>query len=355
MVDAQRRAGSAQVAERELEDVLVMYPPVLCELLAWQHEVSLVARQLPLPSGRLDLLFASLNRLMLIELKVQPFASSFLDQLLRYKQDLIELQRTGRLIAGDIDAILLVTRFDRIDEEACYGKAVRVVAYEPEGILRAFYDRVAGASGFLTIRPLDLGVWHIHVMHRVLYSLPEHQTLAQISSVVGIATNTVRNHLRFAEQMGLVRMHNDRHFLTDLGVSYVELRDPALSSYSMSDGQMNLLRRHIARDPFSSGIVFGIYSLVECVFTLARNSYPVELPKLLTYYREAVGKRFEWASERSAFLGMNAFRNFAVELGLIATVGDRVLLTPSGFRFVLMLQLHKGIRIVDSLGEKVWP
>ncbi|MGQ9571659.1 MAG: hypothetical protein ACUVV3_00495 [Dehalococcoidia bacterium] len=96
-------------------------------------------------------------------------------------------------------------------------------------------------------------------------------------------------------------------------------------------------------------IIFGIYSLVEAVFILARNTYPVDMDDLIAWYRDAVGKRFDWATPRSAFLGANTYANFAVELGLLAKVGRKLLLTPAGFRFVLMLQLHKRIKLVDAL------
>jgi len=338
------------IYESEIEDVFVNYPDILCHLMNWNHELSLVARQLQLPSGRLDLLFVSLNRLFLIELKVEPFKAEFASQIAAYKSDLVRLQNDNHLVQGDIGAILLVTRFCVGDDRICANKDVQLISYDPEAVLTAFYDRMAGVSGFLTIRPIDLGVWHIHVINRVLYSLLEHNTIKGLSQAVAIAPNTVRNHLRFAEQMGLVHKYHRQYLLTDLGISYVRLRDQSLSSYQMSEAQIELLRKHIVRDPFSSSVVFGIYSLVESVFTLARDSYPVAIKDLIPYYRETVGKRFDWPADRSAFLGANAYSNFAAELGLIAVVGDRLMLTPSGFRFILMLQLHKGIKIVDSLG-----
>lgn len=297
-------------------------------------------------------MFVSLNELFLVELKVEPFMQEFLNQLIGYRNDLIQLQNDNSLVLGNINAILLVTKFYPGDDQICLDKDVSLISYNPEVVLKTFYEQMAGVSEFLTIRPLDLGIWHIHVINRVLYLLSEYNTVDRLSQAAGIAANTAKNHLRFGEQLGLVRRHNRKYFLTDLGTAYVESRDPSLSPYQMSDNQTELIRRHIVRDPFSSNIVFGIYGLVESVFTLARNSYPVAMKDLIYYYREAVGKRFDWSTDRSAFLGVNAFSNFAVELGLIAMVGDKLMLTPAGFRFILMLQLHKGIRIVDSLGER---
>jgi len=88
---------------------------------------------------------------------------------------------------------------------------------------------------------------------------------------------------------------------------------------------------------------------VEAVFILSRNTYPVDINDLVSYFAVMVGKKFEWATPHSAFLGSNAFMNFAIELGLLGKAGEKVMLTPAGFRFVLMLQLHKGIQMVDSL------
>lgn len=339
------------IHESEIEDVLVAYPNILCQLLGWEHELSLVARQLQLPSGRLDLLLISLNALFLIELKATPFEGQFVDQVAQYKQDLTDLQGAGDLVQGSINPILLVTDYSPADDAICSGRGIRLVRYEPEAVLKSFYEQMAGVSAFLTIRPIDLGVWHIHVINRVLYLLPERNFVPELSQAIGIAPNTARNHLKFGEQLGLVRKHDVKYFLTDLGTSYVESRDLSLSVYQVSDAQTELLRKHIVTDPFSSPIVFGIYSLVESVFALARNSYPVAIKELIPYYRETVGKRFDWRAERSAFLGTKAFSNFASELGLVARIGGNLMLTPAGFRFVIMLQLHKGIRIVDSLGE----
>lgn len=348
-----RGMNKVQVRESEIEDVFAAYPEILGHLLDWKFDLSLVARQKDVPSGRLDLLYVSRNELFLVELKVQPFEKLFLDQLLGYKGDLIELQSNNGLVKGNINAILLVTEFDPADERLCHDKGVLLKSYQPDKVLELFYSRMAGLSNFLTVRPIDLGVWHVHVINRALYALPEHNTIEKISDMLGIARNTVRNHLRFASLLGLVSRFEDKYLLTDLGRTYLECRDHSLSDFMLSDQQTEVLREHIVRDPFGSNIIFGIYSLVEAIFTLARNSYPVRIQEVIHYYKESVGKRYDWATERSAFLGAHAFSNFAIELGLVARAGDKLLLTPAGFRFILMLQLHKGIKIVDSLGLRI--
>jgi len=37
-------------------------------------------------------------------------------------------------------------------------------------------------------------------------------------------------------------------------------------------------------------------------------------------------------------------------LGLIGRIGDKFYITPDGVKFILLLQLHKSIKIVDALG-----
>lgn len=44
------------------------------------------------------------------------------------------------------------------------------------------------------------------------------------------------------------------------------------------------------------------------------------------------------------------YSNYATELGLIGKIARQFYLTPVGIRFILLLQLHKAIKIVDALG-----
>lgn len=347
---ARRRPESYEVAVRELEieDVFVSFPQILSETLGFDFELSIIARQKSLPSGRLDLLVIGQRRLFLVELKIEPYRLEFLQQTLAYKSDLATLQNAGQLVAGQLEAILLVPSAPASGFAECAAQDVVLKVYLPSRVLEAFYAHMAAAS-FLSLRPVDLGVWNIHLINRVLYALPDHTTILALSSALGKSVDTVRHHLGFAEQLGLIKRLGKRYVLSDLGIEYVKARDPSLSEDSITQQQLNVLRNHIVSDPFASPIIFGIYSAVETVFILARNTYPVSLDDLITYYRETVGKKFEWSTPRSAFLGANAYANFAVELGLLAKVGRSLFLTPAGFRFVLMLQLHKGIKLVDAL------
>jgi hypothetical protein len=344
------KTTSLAVREAEIEDVFVTYPRLLRDLMGWEYDFGLIARQMDLTSGRLDLLCTAQNKLILIELKVEPFQPPFLIQVVNYRNDLGCLQTIGKLVGGDIQAYLLVSACHPKDIELCSQQGIILKQYEPGKVLERFYHELAGVSNFLTIRPVDLGVWNIHLVNRALYALPEHNTIEKLSKAIGLSRNSVRNQLRFSEQLGLVNKLGQKLLLTDLGIAYLKERDPRLSENVLSEGQTKLLAYEIASSPFASSVIFGIFSFMESVFILARNSYPVQKKYAINFYKESVGKRHDWVTERSAFLGASAYANFAVELGLLARAGDMFSLTPSGFRFILMLQLHKGIKIVDALG-----
>lgn len=87
-----------EVRESQIEDALVSASVLIRRLLNLEDEPRLLIRQMILPSGRLDLLYAYRAKLLLIELKAVEFSGNFLDQLLSYKTDLAEYQRRGKLL-----------------------------------------------------------------------------------------------------------------------------------------------------------------------------------------------------------------------------------------------------------------
>lgn len=338
-----------QVRESQIEDVLATYPEVTQRLLGSPQELRLLARQMPLRSGRLDLLFSAGTRLLLLELKVEPFRPEFLSQVKFYAQALLDLQVAGDLIAAPIDSLLLCTRFTPSDEQLCLAEGVAPVSYSPDDVLLAFYNRLSSVAAFISLRPSDHGLWNIHLIHRVLYSLPSHDTIPSLAKDIGLSSRTVANHLRFAEELQLVRRDKRHYRLTELGDFYVAARIPGLPASFTSELQTEILRNFIVKDPFASPTIFGIYTMVEAVFTLARNSYPVPWETLTRYFREASGKRFEWSASKTEYHGTRMYSNFAVELGLLGRIGHNLYLTPDGLRFILLLQLHKSIKMIDAL------
>lgn len=84
------------IREAEVEDVFVNSPSLTASLLHLAGDPRPLFRQMPLPSGRLDILFAYQARLLLIELKVVGFHAKFLEQVKNYVQDLARLQCEGQ-------------------------------------------------------------------------------------------------------------------------------------------------------------------------------------------------------------------------------------------------------------------
>jgi hypothetical protein len=57
------------------------------------------------------------------------------------------------------------------------------------------------------------------------------------------------------------------------------------------------------------------------------------------------GKRADKASN-DAFI---MYSNYAIDLGLLAKLGQDYYITPSGIRFILLLELNKSILFVNSI------
>lgn len=340
------------IRESEVEDALIAYLDILKEILNVDKEVRLIARQLRLINGkkRLDILVAVGDEIFLIELKTEIFHRDHIKQILTYKEELERLQLEKKFIRGKIVPVLLVTNFKETDIKACEESGIRIYNYSPVNILTKYYDKVASIATFMKIRPVDLGVFSIGLINRVMKGLEKGLiTLKDLSEFSQLSGRSITHHLKFAEEFGLVTQRKNRYYLTDIGLRYTSLEDDSLTRDELSAEQTILLREYIAKDPFSSPIVFGIYIIVESMFFLARNSYPVDLDELKGFFLKASGKKHEWQAPKSLSTATYTYLNYAIKLGLLGKIGKKIVITPSGFRFILMLQLHKSIEMVETL------
>jgi hypothetical protein len=98
-----------EVRESQIEDVFVNSPNLVKRILTLEDDPRLLVRQMITPSGRLDLLYVHKAAFLLIELKTGGFNREFLEQVLRYKDDLKQYQASGKLLKGDIQPYLLCT------------------------------------------------------------------------------------------------------------------------------------------------------------------------------------------------------------------------------------------------------
>jgi len=330
---------------------IATYPDITKEILGISEELTLLSRQKILPSGnKLDLLFVAGTKLKLLELKVESFQDKFVEQTEQYKTELLELQRINKLVNGPVDAYLLCPSILENQKEICKSRGIEPIEYSPEFVLESFFSRLKNLAGFITIKPADHGLWNLHLLNRLLYQMEQIQAREGLVSKTGLSESTIGSYLRFAEEMCLVtKRSRSESVLTELGKKYVWNRDPKASEDYMSEEQAGVLQDFIIEDPFASRAIYGIFTIVESIFTLSKNTYPVPLDLLINYFKESSGKFFEWASQKAALDGTKMYSNYATELGLIGRIGNKFYITPNGIRFILLLQLHKTIKTVDAL------
>lgn len=340
------------ISENQVEDALVANLQFLKILLGVENELKLIARQLRLKNGeqRIDLLVSSGKDLCLVELKVVKYTDVFLLQTVEYKQELVKLQKNEKLITGNINSYLLVTEATQKQIEFSRQKEVNLITYKPIEVLTDYFKNLSSVAPFLNIKPNDYGVMNIGKINPTLYELSLGAiTENDIASKIKLAKSSINHHLKLGNEFGLVRKRKTNYFLTDLGDEYIlDFKNDALKE-KLSLNQIELLKKHIAQDPFSSSSVFGIYSIVESAFLLARNKYPIELNDLQKMFLTVGGKVTEWQSSRALTTATYTFLNFAIDLELLGKIGKQIVITPAGFRFTLMLQLHKSIEMIESL------
>ena len=343
------------IRESEVEDALIANLDIFKVIMGIAKEIRLITRQLRLIDGkkRLDILLSIGDEIFLIELKADSFQRKHIDQIITYKEELERLQQEKSLIRGEIVPVLLVTNFNEQDLKICGEHGIRLYKYSPVDILTKYYEKVASIAKFMKIRPVDLGVFNIGLINRVIKGLENGlTTLKEIAEFSQLSVMSITHHLKFAIELGMVTQRKKRYYLTDLGLNYISIGDESLTRDELSEEQAMLLRSYIAKDPFSSPIVFGIYAIVESTFFLARNSYPVAFEELKSFFLKTSGKKYEWQAPKSISTATYTYLNYAIKLGLLGKIGKQIVITPAGFRFILMLQLYKSIEMVESLSPE---
>jgi hypothetical protein len=340
------------ISESQIEDALVANLVFLAKTLKLSPDIKLIARQLRLKSGeeRIDLLLSSGKRLCLVELKVVGFSEKWLKQIISYRDELINLQNGGELVLGEILCFLLVTDAKKTDITTARQSGVEIVVYQPVDVLKNYYENLAAVAPFLKMKPNDYGVFSLGLINRALFQLSNGiATQGDIAGKTGLSKQSVHNHLKVSKEFGLARERDGHYFLTDMGDQYVQFCNKNVLLDQLNEKQVEILKNFVANDPFYSSTVFGIYSMVESAFLLSRNSYPIELLDLRKMFQNISGKVKEWQSEKSLSTATYTFLNFAIDLELLGKTGQQIVITPAGFRFILMLQLHKSIEMIESL------
>lgn len=337
------------VRESQIEDILVSSPALAKGVLNLSDEPRLLVRQMVIPSGRLDLLYAYQTKLLLIELKIAGFREKFVRQVLDYKNDLTLYQRNGKLLQGDIRSYLLCTSATEREREKATSLGVTCLEYNPEEVLQYFYQNLRPIASFVETKPIDIGIWNLHLVHDFIYLLEKTNSIAKLRRLVKGSPKTLYNKIKFSHELRLIEWspNQDSILLSRFGKEYIEQRD-SIWPTRLSEAQVELLRQAVIQNPFESSVILGIASIVESVVALTKNSYPVPMSQLIQYFSYHAGKYFDWKTTKAKYNATRMYSNYAVDLGLLAKAADCVYFTPDGFRFTIQMQLHKSLKMMAA-------
>jgi hypothetical protein len=336
--------------ETQIEDILVGAPILAQKILNLDDEPRLIGRQILVPSGRLDILYAYKTKFLLIELKADSFQRKFIQQVLQYKKDLIGLQNSGKLVQCEIEPYLLCPSIT--DDQKTLGNKEGVFCYNynPEEILKYFFYNLRPVASFVEIKPIDIGIWNLHLINKFIYELKKPISIKELQNIVEGSKKTLYNKIKFANELRLINWtpNSDVISLSKLGERYIEARD--LSYHDrLSEKQIELIKYFVVQNPYESSVILGIASIVEATFTLSKNTYPVPMTQLYEYFTYHSGKFFDWQTDKAKYNATRMYSNYAVDLGLLAKTDQNVYMTPDGYKFTIQMQLHKSLKLMETL------
>jgi hypothetical protein len=340
-----------EIRESQIEDILVSAPILTKNILHLEEEPRLLSRQMLTDSGRLDLLYAHRTDLLLLELKAVPFQKQFIRQTSGYLSDLLNLQKEGHLLKGCICPYLLVTQATKAQSQIATANNIQCVIYDPEEVLNYFFNNMKPIALFTETKPIDIGIWNIHLIHKLLYPIEDGiNSVRKLRKHISGSPRTLYNKIKFADELRLIHWspNKDPISLTALGKEYCKSKDPILPS-RLNEAQAALIRFFVMINPYESSVVLGIASAVEAVFALAKNTYPVPMSNMMAYFTFHAGKYFDWQTNKAKYNATRMYTNYAADLGLIAKTHNNLYLTPEGIRFTVQMQLHKSLKLVESM------
>lgn len=339
---------SSSVSEKIIEDILTSDKSILSEVLTLNFsDLSLIARQKSISSGKLDMLYLYKDEMLLIELKVVPFYTEVITQINNYEKDLVELQNQNKLIKSPLRKIIIVTGAKENDFKICAENQITLIVYHPEVILSKYYENFKELSAFLRIQSGDYGVVRLGLLKNTLSYLGEGLGIKEISKLENRSEKTIRNKISVAQLLNLVSKFKNTFFLTDLGNQFVDLGQKIIDD-RLNQEQIELLSNSIKENPFFSSITYTIFSLIEAIFVLSKNSYPVSKESVKDYFIKSVGKTETWHAPRARETATSIFSNYACELDFLVKVNNEFYITPKGIQAILLLQLNRSIKLIES-------
>ncbi len=336
------------ISEKTIEDILSADNTILSEILnVNSSDLNLIARQKVLPSGKLDLLLLYKNELFLIELKVTPFYNKIIDQINGYQEDILSLQKSNKIIKARVNKIVLITQCSKYQIEQCTSHNIKLILYDPEDVLRKFYENFKELSQIFKIQSGDFGVVRIALIKNTLSLLNKGEKIEDISKIERRSIKTIKNRLSVASLLNLVVKIKGIYFLTDFGNEFLA-KDSENIDNLLSNDQCELLSNFIIENPFYSSITYTIFTLVESLFFLSKNIYPVPMTMLIQHFVKSVGKEKTWKTRKARETATYIFSNYAIEIDFISKINNSFYLNPKGLRAILLLQLNRSIKLIES-------
>lgn len=336
-------------SERVIEDILSSDKSILAEILSIDHNnLSLIARQKTLESGKLDLLYLYENDLLLIELKSVGFYDGIVDQVNGYCANLEQLQQQHKLIDANIKKIILVTDCKSEDIHKCQQESIALILYRPEHVLSKYYENFRELSPFLKIRSGDYGVVRLGLLKPTLQLLSGGKSIREIPREENKSEKTIRNRVSVAKLLGLVSKYKGEYFLTDFGSAFLEADSSATLDDRLSNAQIELLADLVKDNPFYSSVTYTILTFIETIFILAKSMYPVPLKTAQDYFVTSLGKNQTWRTEKARETATYIFSNYACELLFLTKLGNHFYLAPKGIQAILLLQLNRSIKLIEA-------
>jgi hypothetical protein len=333
-----------EIRESQIEDIFATQLDDVKSILSLNESLTLIDRQRKVDSGKIDLLFLSVSSLHLLELKAVTSRKEFCNQTIGYRNDLLNLQSNNQIPLLPLKSYLVCPKILNIHKDYCIKNEIIPIEFSPYELLKNYYFKIKAISNLIAIKPSNHGLWNLHLLNPIIYIIDGETNILALSSKTGKSKSTINSYLRLAVELGLVdSYHNIR--LTELGRKYVAMKQEKVEK--LSDNQVELLKDHIIKNPFSSPAIYGVYIVVETIFLLSKNYYPVPLSEAYKFFATLSGKQSEWAEKASndAFI---MYSNYAIDLGLLAKIGRDYYVTPSGIKFILLLELNKSILFVNS-------
>lgn len=336
------------ISEKTIEDILGADKSILSEILGVNtSDLSIIARQKILPTGKLDLLCMYDDTLLLVELKITPFYSQIINQINSYYDDLSNLQNQNKLIKAPIQKIIMVTACSPGDVELCTQNNVYIRLYNPGQVLVKYFENFKELSYYLTLQSGDYGMVRLGLLITTLKLLNKGETLAEICKTEGKSIKTIKNRLSVGSLLGLVNKYKGEYFLTEFGETFIQLGEPTLSD-RLTDDQSTALADFVKESPFYSQITYTILSFLETIFILAKSSYPVDKKDAEQFFVKTVGKEHTWRTPKARSTATYIFANYACDLQFLAMIGDKFYITPKGVQAILLLQLNRSIKLIES-------